>query len=491
MQGLHFQNTYVDLPESFYARAKADEVPNPTLIAFNNELAQEMGIDFSTKTETEIARVFSGNVTPEGASSIALAYSGHQFGHFAPVLGDGRALLLGEVISPKGERFDIQLKGSGATRFSRRGDGKSSLGPVIREYIASEAMHHLGVPTSRALAAVRTGENVFREQPLPGGVFTRVASSHMRVGTFEYFASRQDYDSLQKLLDYAVSRHYAHIQGSEELALDFFKEVAKRQAELIARWMCLGFIHGVMNTDNFSIAGITIDYGPCAYIDTFSDSKVFSSIDHHGRYAYQNQPAIAQWNLARLAETFLGQLSEKEKKPMIEAYQNELAEFDELYNQAWLKTMRAKLGIERSNNNYDKTDAGLARFWLEYLQKEKLDFTISFRNLTKVLDLSAPKDEFPKTEEFKNFTIQWKKRLTQENKPNEEIIALMNSHNPLYIARNHQIERAIQAAINEDYSVFHEMNQLLQNPFKEQAGMEKYTLAPLDHEVITKTFCGT
>ena len=491
MQGLSFQNTYVDLPESFYARAKADEVPNPTLIAFNNDLAQELGIDLSTKTETEIARVFSGNVTPEGASPIALAYSGHQFGHFAPVLGDGRALLLGEVISPKGERFDIQLKGSGATRFSRRGDGKSSLGPVIREYIASEAMHHLGVPTSRALAAVRTGENVFREQSLPGGVFTRVASSHMRVGTFEYFASRRDYDSLQKLLDYAVSRHYAHIESSEELALDFFREVAKRQAELVARWMCLGFIHGVMNTDNFSIAGITIDYGPCAYMDTFSNSKIFSSIDHHGRYAYHNQPAIAQWNLARLAETFLSQLPEKEKKTMIEVYQNELAEFDELYNQAWLKTMRAKLGIEISDKSYDKTDAGLARLWLEYLQKEKLDFTISFRNLTKVLDLSAPTDEFPKTEEFKNFTIQWKKRLTQENKPNEEITALMNSQNPLYIARNHQIERAIQAAINEDYSVFHEMNQLLQNPFKEQAGMENYTLAPLNNEIVTKTFCGT
>ena len=380
---MNFDNTYARLPEHFFARVEPEIAPGPKLLAWNTELAEELGLSGLAGSEERLARIFSGNELPEGAEPIALAYAGHQFGHFVPQLGDGRAVLLGEVIKrSNGQRFDLQLKGSGQTPFSRRGDGKSSLGPVIREYLLSEAMYRMGVPTTRALAAVQTGESVYRDTILPGGVLTRVASSHLRIGTFEYFAARQDLDALRTLADYAIERHYPEVKETSHPLVAFFGKVVEAQAALVAHWMDIGFIHGVMNTDNTAISGETIDYGPCAFMDEFDINKVFSSIDQDGRYAYGQQASIGQWNLVRLAECLL-LLGDDQQ-----LFEAEFARYHDLFEHHYLQRMRRKLGL----TSEEPGDRSLINEWQQHLQDHALDYTLSFRRLSTRIDAADAND---------------------------------------------------------------------------------------------------
>ena len=471
---MNFDNSYAALPQVFHATVSPNEVPSPALLAWNRELALELGLASSDYGESQLASVFSGSVALEGSQPISMAYAGHQFGYFVPQLGDGRAALLGEIVTDAGNRFDIQLKGSGRTPFSRGGDGKSWLGPVLREYILSEAMHHLGVPTTRALAAVATGETVYRESPMPGAVFTRVAASHLRVGTFEYFADRNDVESLGTLADYAIDRHYPEAADEKSPYVGFFRRVAERQAELIAHWMSIGFIHGVMNTDNTAISGETIDYGPAAYLDEFRFDKVFSSIDTYGRYAYANQPTIAQWNLARLADTLLAIGADKDELEAV------LANFPDRYGSHYLALMGPKLGL------YDvqEADAGLIAEWLQYLNDNGLDYTLSFR------ELASRADALDETR-FGPFETKWRRRTASQGKTSAEISAFMNSVNPLFIPRNHRVEQAISEAVDGDLTVFNDMNTALAQPYTEQPGYSDYAKAPKAHERVTRTFCGT
>ena len=468
------ENSYARLPERFYARVEPVPVPAPVLLAWNGPLAAELGLEELGGDEERLGRLFGGNELPPGAQPIALAYAGHQFGQFVPQLGDGRAVLLGERVDASGRRRDIQLKGSGRTPFSRMGDGKSSLGPVIREYLVSEAMHALGVPTTRALAAVATGERVFREEALPGGVFTRVAASHVRVGTFEYFAARGDADAVRTLADYAIGRHYPDAGEADEPLRAFYRGVVEAQARLVAHWMALGFIHGVMNTDNTAVSGETLDYGPCAFMDEFHYDKVFSSIDRYGRYAYGQQATIAQWNLARLADCLLTAGGDKA------VLEEELARFPGLFEDEWLGRMARKLGITTA----EPDDADLIGDWLAHLQREGLDYTLSFRRLAARVGAS---DE-PR---FGEFELRWRERLARQPGTAGEVRALMEAENPLYIPRNHQVERAIRAAIGGDLSVFHELRAVLERPFQEQAGRSAYADPPAPEERVTRTFCGT
>lgn len=471
---MNFDNSYARLPEDFHAVVEPDVVAAPSTLAWNQELAVELGLDSLADDGRELARIFSGAVRPSGVQPIALVYAGHQFGYFAPQLGDGRAALLGEIVTDDGHRYDIQLKGSGRTPYSRGGDGKSWLGPVLREYILSEAMHHLGIPTTRALAAVATGETVYRESAMPGAVFTRVASSHVRVGTFEYFAARGNVDALRTLADYAIDRHYPEAKTDEAPYVRFFRDVAEHQAELVARWMSIGFIHGVMNTDNTTISGETIDYGPAAYMDEFRFSKVFSSIDQQGRYAYANQAPIAQWNLTRLAETLL----------MLGAAKSELeaslAEFSTLYEGFYLDLMRPKLGLQDARDG----DAELIGDWLNYLQDKELDYTLSFRELATRIDAGD-------TSRFGDFESRWRHRIGDQEKGSAELVDLMNSVNPLFIPRNHRVEQAIQQAVAGDLTIFEDLNAVLARPFVEQPEFAHYAEAPERHERVTRTFCGT
>ncbi len=439
-------------------------------------MAEQLGLSAVPNDEEQLARLFSGNQLPKEMDPIALAYAGHQFGRFVPQLGDGRAVLLGEVVRVDGQRFDLQLKGSGQTPFSRRGDGKSSLGPVIREYILSEAMHRLGVPTTRALAAVSTGETVIRETLQPGGVFTRVASSHLRIGTFEYFAARGDRDALQALADYAMQRHFPEVRDAAKPMVAFFARVVEVQAALVAHWMALGFIHGVMNTDNTSISGETIDYGPCAFLDEFDFYKVFSSIDQGGRYAYGRQAGIAQWNLARLAECLL-LLGEPQQH-----FENELERFQALFDHHYSQHMREKLGLVTS----EPDDTELIEEWLQHLQDHQLDYTQSFRQLCACLDkpVDAPM-------RFGRFETKWKQRIARQPESSTCLRLRMEAVNPCFIPRNHQVEGAIQAAIKDDLSVFHELNRVLQEPFSEQPEFAAYAEPPRPFERVEQTFCGT
>jgi uncharacterized protein YdiU (UPF0061 family) len=469
-----FDNSYARLPENFYVRVSPAHVPAPCLLAWNEELAQDLGISELGDTEKELAWIFGGNEVPAGAEPIALAYAGHQFGHFVPQLGDGRAVLLGEVLSAEGRRYDVQLKGSGQTPFSRNGDGKSSLGPVIREYIVSEAMHYLGVPTTRALAAVTTGEKVYRETTMPGAVLTRVASSHVRVGTFEFFAARGEQVAVRTLADYAIARLYPEVRDEVRPYRDFFRQVLERQAALIAHWMDVGFIHGVMNTDNTSIAGETIDYGPCAYMDEFQPDKVFSSIDRAGRYAYGRQAAIAHWNLTRLAECLL--LVDDDQP----AFEEELGRFSGLFQEHYHKRMRTKLGLTTDESD----DEDLIGEWLQHLQSKGRDYTMSFRQLGARIFSDGPP-------EFGEFELKWKRRIDNQPQALTEIQALMNSVNPLYIARNHQVEKAIQNAIAGNLSTFEELLEVLKNPFQEQREYARYATPPAPEQRVTQTFCGT
>jgi uncharacterized protein YdiU (UPF0061 family) len=444
------------------------------LLAWNGELAAEIGLQIPVHDEQALARYFSGSEPLPGSQPIAQAYAGHQFGGFSPQLGDGRAALIGEIVTPDGSRFDLQLKGSGATPFSRGGDGKSWLGPVLREYILSEAMYRLGVPTTRALAAVATGETVYRETPLPGAVFTRVASSHLRIGSFQYFAARRDVEALRLLADYAIARHYPEALETEAPYETFFRQVMKRQARLIARWMSIGFIHGVMNTDNSAISGETIDYGPAAFIDEFSFGKVFSSIDSQGRYAYGNQPAIGQWNLARFAETLL------QLEVPVSVLEAALSDYPELYQTAWLDCMRPKLGILEAGPD----DAALIDQWLVHLETHELDFTLSFRALSGRVDAT---DE-PR---FGDVEVRWHERIRAQTVPTDEIVRRMDAVNPRFIPRNHRVEEAIEHAVDGDYGPFETLNQVLASPYDSQPAFDYLAEAPEPHERVQRTFCGT
>jgi uncharacterized protein YdiU (UPF0061 family) len=472
---MNFINSYTRLSGDFYARIATDPAPRPELIAWNESLAEHLGLSSLNQERQQLARIFSGSEALPGSETIALAYAGHQFGNFVPQLGDGRAALLAEVVSPvDGVRYDIQLKGSGQTPFSRRGDGKSSLGPVIREYLLSEAMHRLGVPTTRALAAVSTGETVLRDGAEPGGVLTRIAASHIRVGTFQYFAARHQHKQLRELADYTIARHYPTTADSKQPTLAFFSAVVEAQARLIAHWMSLGFIHGVMNTDNTAISGETLDYGPCAFMDEFHIDKVFSSIDRYGRYAYGQQASMALWNLARLAECL--QLLEAD----VTDYEQALSRFQSQFEEHYFGLMGRKLGL----THVEKDDSSLVTAWLQHLQDQGLDYSQSFHRLSERLT----SDSQPV---FGDFEARWLQRVDSQPGGRPQAAELMASSNPLVIPRNHQVERAIQAAFSGDYSIFNELRQVLAQPFSQLPGLAHYAEPPLEHERVRTTFCGT
>lgn len=470
-----FDNSFARELEGFYVPWKVAPVAQPALARLNRGLAEELGLDAVALESEEGARIFAGNEAPEGSAPLAQAYAGHQFGSFVPQLGDGRALLLGEVIDRHGRRRDIQLKGSGRTPFSRGGDGRAALGPVLREYLIGEAMHALGIPTTRALAAVTTGEPIYRETVLPGAVLTRVAASHIRVGTFQYFAARSDLDKLKRLADYVIERHYPELQGNSATYLALLASVADRQASLIAKWMHVGFIHGVMNTDNMSISGETIDYGPCAFMDHYNPATVFSSIDHHGRYAYANQPKIAQWNLARLAETLLPLIDADEERAIARATEV-LGAFPGHYERYWLGEMRAKLGLIQEEDG----DAELVTDLLEVMQANKADWTLTFRYLNS----SAPA--------FEKWRQRWQSRLARESSTPADREAAMRQVNPAFIARNHRVEEALSAAVQRgDYQPFDTLLKILARPFDDQPEFAAYAeTAPQGNEGY-RTFCGT
>ena len=475
-----FDNTYARDLEGFYARANAEPSPAPKLIKLNQALATELGLDaLDSKTAVDI---FSGNLAPPNADVLAQAYAGHQFGNFVPQLGDGRALLLGELIDTRGHRRDIQLKGSGRTPFSRGGDGKAALGPVLREYLMGEAMHALGIPTTRALAAVSTGQPVFRERPLPGAILTRVAASHIRVGTFQFFASRGDYAKVKQLADYTILRHDAALAAAPNPYLAFLNAVCDRQAALIARWMHVGFIHGVMNTDNMAISGETIDYGPCAFMDRYSPQAVFSSIDHQGRYAYGNQPVIARWNLARLAETLLPLIGTDEKTAIAQATAA-VNGFTDRYDEYWLQGMCAKLGL---SGPPQPEDLNIANGFLAAMEGQNVDYTLAFCALSQSAlgDDTAIRSLFDDPTPFDAWAKQWRDRLP--------VSTLILKTNPLYIARNDQVEAVLTAAVERnDLVPFESLLEVLATPFTERPGLEKYTQpAPRDAEPH-RTFCGT
>ena len=468
-----FDNSYARLPGTMHAGAQPTPVTAPRLIKVNAPLARELGIDPAHLT----AEMAVGNVLPEGAAPIAQAYAGHQFGTLVPQLGDGRAILLGEVVDVNGKRRDIQLKGAGQTPFSRRGDGRAALGPVLREYLVSEAMHALGIPSTRALMAATTGEKVYRDTVLPGAVLTRVAASHIRVGTFQFFAVRRDLDSLKALIEHVIARHYPALQGVDNPALALLDAVMDAQARLVSRWVGIGFIHGVMNTDNMSISGETIDYGPCAFMDAYDPATVFSSIDTHGRYAYENQAPIAQWNLARLAESLLPFIDES-RDDAIRIATGRIEAFPAIYTRHWLDVFRRKIGLASEEDG----DMDLIQALLDALQLARADFTISFRSLANGEDPAVLSDWLPK----------WRERLARDPQDDDQRRTLMRRANPAYIPRNHRVEDMIQAAVErEDYAPFEDMLRVLMMPYDEQPGAQRYAEAPGETEKVYRTFCGT
>ena len=490
-----FDNHFARLGEPFFIKVQPTPVTRPTLIQFNVELARELGMSADGTDDAELAEVFSGNALPAGAEPLAMAYAGHQFGQFVPQLGDGRAIWLGELRTADGARFDVQFKGSGRTAFSRGGDGRAALGPVLREYLVSEAMHRLGVPTTRALAAVATGEQVARERPLPGGVITRVARSFIRVGTFEYFAARGDAAAVKKLADYVIARNYPELATADQPYVALLAAVIARQARLIAQWMQLGFIHGVMNTDNMSIAGETIDYGPCAFMDGYRHERVFSSIDRQGRYAYSSQPGIGLWNLIRLAETLLPLLAD-DPNVAVKLAEQHLETYKDQYESAWLAGMRAKLGLTAMAGS-EEDDRGLIGALFDVMNENEADFTLTFYQLSRLGADAGMRDQeaqvlFARPAQFDDWLGKWRERLKRETQGDDARQTSMQVVNPVYIPRNHQIEAAIRAAEDRgDYSVFHELHAVLQHPYMEQEGKERYRLPPEPEEMVTRTFCGT
>lgn len=495
-----FDNSYARLPDRFYARIAPTPVRAPRIVRVNGPLADLLGVNATALATAEGLAMLSGNVVPEGAASIALAYAGHQFGHFVPQLGDGRAILLGEVVGTDGVRRDVQLKGAGPTPYSRRGDGRAALGPVLREYLVSETMAAYGIPTTRALAAVASGEFVARDQVLPGGVITRVAASHLRVGTFEFFSARQDREAVELLTEHALTRHYAARASAPEhanknRAVVLLECVIEAQANLVAAWLGVGFVHGVMNTDNCSIAGETIDYGPCAFLDTYDPMKKFSSIDQQGRYAFMNQPRMAAWNLARLAETLLPLMHESEEEAARVATAS-LERFGDLFEDAFATVLRRKIGLDPHSPTRQPEDALLARDLLERLAANRVDFTLFFRRLAAAEESDSAKDAvaslFSDPSAFVDWASTWQKRLTSEATTPTERAAMMKRANPIFIPRNHRVEEALAAAVeNGDDAPFNTLCDVLARPFDEQPAFSYLEEPPTAEWADYKTFCGT
>ena len=480
--GWHFDNTYSKLPKSFLENIKPVPVKDPKLIILNKNLAEQLNLDFSKFSDTDLAQMFSGNSLPEGSETIAQAYAGHQFGHFT-MLGDGRAVMLGEHLDKENKRFDIQFKGSGRTSFSRSGDGRAVLGPMLREYIISEAMHALNIPTTRSLAVVSTGEEVIREQMLPGAILTRVASSHIRVGTFQYIAATQNADDLKTLFNYTIDRHYPEIKDSKTKALDLLNLLMQKQCELVINWMRVGFIHGVMNTDNMTVSGETIDYGPCAFMDHYHPQTVFSSIDQNGRYSYNNQPRITKWNLARFAECIIPLIDQDEQKAISIATET-INNFEKLYEEKWLNMMRDKLGLFGE----DKDDIHLIFELLTWMENNKADFTNTFCNL---MDIQSIKDPIYQNQEYLNWTAKWKKRLEKNNTGKEKYLELMRSVNPIYIPRNHKVELALKSAYDQNYKDLIKLLDIVKKPYDQKNNFEEYMKPSPNTETNYKTYCGT
>lgn len=496
MTNFTFKNRYLALGEGFYTRCKPTPVEKPGLIKLNTKLAAELGL--STELDDVLcADIFSGNLIHDTCEPLAMAYAGHQFGSFNPQLGDGRAIYLGELNLLEGGSLDIQLKGSGQTQYSRNGDGRAALGPVLREYLLSEAMFKLNVPTTRALAVVTTGEPVARERLLPGGVITRAATSFIRVGSFQYFHMKEDTSSVKALADYVIERNYPELVGAENPYIALLEAVVLRQAQLIARWMQVGFIHGVMNTDNMSIAGETIDYGPCAFMDFYNHTQVYSSIDRQGRYAYSNQPSIGLWNLSRLAEALLPLFEQGDMDAAVSMAKNILQKYIECYELNWLKGMRDKCGLSVGAGINADEDKSLVESLLDIMAENQADFTLTFYYLSQ-LDCEANEKDtelrslFSDAEAIDTWLVRWRERLSQETMSDNERQRSMLSVNPVYIPRNHLVEAAIRAAEdNNDFSVFHALHEVLENPFKRQEGKDGYMLPPEPEEVVQQTFCGT
>ena len=480
--GWHFDNTYSRLPKVMSSQLTPIPVENPKLTIFNHGFSKELSLDFSSLNNNQIASIFSGNLLPKESKCIAQAYAGHQFGYFT-MLGDGRAILIGEHLSKNNKRFDIQFKGSGKTPYSRNGDGRAALGPMLREYIVSEAMHSLGIPTTRSLAVVKTGENVIRETPLPGAILTRVAASHIRVGTFQYVTATEDEKNLKTLFDYTIDRHYPKIKDSKTPAIDLLKIVMEKQIKLVVDWMRVGFIHGVMNTDNMAISGETIDYGPCAFMDAYDPETVFSSIDHNGRYAYFNQPGITKWNLARFAETLLP-LIDKNKDKAIKIVTEIINNFGEIYKKNWLEMMRKKLGLIEKKNNDEK----LINDLLSLLHEQKADYTNTFCSL---MNEDVQNDKIFNNKEFIDWHQKWKGCLAKNNNSTEESLKLMRSVNPIVIPRNHKVEEVLEAANKDDLNPFHDFLKVLEKPYENQIKNNNYQSPAPPSEKKYQTFCGT
>ncbi len=481
---MHFDNTYAHQLEGFYAPWQGDDVPEPRLLKLNTDLADELGLDSEWLSSERGVRALCGAENPDGGFPLAMAYAGHQFGNFSPQLGDGRAILVGEILSPNGKRHDLHLKGSGATPFSRGGDGKAGVGPVLREYLIGEAMHALGVPTTRALAAVSTGEQIARETPQPGAVLARVAASHIRVGTFQFFAARGEQDRIRTLADYTIARHFPDVQESASPYLELLKSVSNAQARLVSQWMLIGFVHGVMNTDNTTASGETIDYGPCAFMERYDPRTVFSSIDLQGRYAFGNQPAIAQWNLARFAETLLPLIDASEQRAIEEA-SAVITDFNSLYETHWLAGMRRKLGLHTAREE----DLQLCNELFEALSGTERDFTRFFRGLSDCWRGHGSTCE--DNSALANWHQQYVLRAGAEEVPDDERAKGMDRVNPLYIPRNHKVEEALSSALEDDLAPFEKLLKVLSTPFDERPGCESYTQPAPPGSGRYRTFCGT
>ena len=480
--GWRFDNTYSKLPNTMLSKLAPIPVKAPEIIIINHSLSKQLGLDFSNKSNENLALIFSGNLLPEGSESIAQAYAGHQFGHFT-MLGDGRAIVIGEHLTKNNQRFDIQFKGSGKTPFSRNGDGRAALGPMLREYIISEAIHTLNIPTTRSLAVVKTGETVMRETPLIGAILTRVAKSHIRVGTFQYAVISDDKKNLKTLFDYTVDRHYPNIKDSKTPALDLLKTVIEKQTKLVIDWMRVGFIHGVMNTDNMTISGETIDYGPCAFMDTYDPETVFSSIDQQGRYAYFNQPGIAKWNLARLAESLIPLIDDNKDKAIKIATET-INGFAELYKKNWFEMMRNKLGLLGE----DLKDEGLIIDLLTWMHQNKADYTNTFCYL---MNEKIKEEKIYSNQGFISWKQQWQERLKLHNNSTEKSLKLMRSTNPLVIPRNHKVEEALDAANKDDLNPINNLLKILEKPYENQKGISEYQSPAPASDQKYQTFCGT
>ena len=478
--GWHFDNTYSKLSNTFKEEVKPTPVHNPELVVLNDQLAKDLNLDFSKIEKKDLSQIFSGNTLPKGSATIAQAYAGHQFGHFT-MLGDGRAVLLGEHLVNNTTRFDIQFKGSGRTSFSRSGDGRAVLGPMLREYIISEVIHALKIPTTRSLAVVKTGEKIVRENLLPGAILTRVASSHIRVGTFQYIAAKQNIDDLNTLVEYTINRHYPEIQSSKNKALDLLNLVMERQCKLVVNWMRVGFIHGVMNTDNMAISGETIDYGPCAFMDHYNPKTVFSSIDQLGRYSFSNQPPITKWNLSRFAECLIPLIDKSEDKA-IQLASEIIDNFQNIYEEKWLNMMRDKLGLFGKS----KDDKKLIDDLLTWMEKNKADYTNTFCYL---MNVKIGNNSLYDDKEFINWSKNWKNRISINDNSKEKSLELMKETNPIIIPRNHKVEEALKSANEDNLEVMNKLLSKFDNPYGEQKGIEDYQLPSLDDNY--QTFCGT